>query len=207
MAAGRPTLHILAGPNGAGKTTLYETRVRQLTAGAEFVNADLLALERFGHPAATFEESAEGQRLAEERREALISSGRSLVAESTFSHRSKLDLLRRAKAAGFRVVVYHVSVDGADLAVERVRARVKEGGHPVPETKVRERYARNQALIRQAVREADQAFIFDNSALERSHVRVLTFKNGQVMDRVHELPRWAVAIYGQDLQPQDAGST
>jgi predicted ABC-type ATPase len=84
---------------------------------------------------------------------------------------------------------------------------VDEGGHPVPEAKVPEHYARAQALIRQAVREADHAFIFDNSALERPHVRLLTFKDGRVTDRAHELPRWAVAIYGQDLQRQDAGST
>lgn len=202
MAAGRPTLHILAGPNGAGKTTLYETRVKQLTAGAEFVNADLLALERFGHPAMTSEESAEGQRLAEERRNVLIAQGRSLVAESTFSHPSKLDLLQRAKAAGFRIVVYHVNVGDADLAVARVRARVDEGGHPVPEEKIRKRYVGNQVLIRQAVLEADRALVFDNSALERPHVRVLTFKDGRVIDRINDLPEWVLSMYAAELGSQ-----
>lgn len=200
MAAGRPTLHILAGPNGAGKTTLYETRVKQLTAGAEFVNADLLALEKFGHHAVTLDESAEGQRLAEERRDALIAQGRSLVAESTFSHPSKLDLIRRARAAGFRVVVYHVNISDAELAVARVQARVGEGGHPVPEEKIRKRYIGNQALIRQAVFEADLALVFDNSALEKPHARILTFKDGRVTDRADELPGWVLTLYGATLE-------
>lgn len=104
-------------------------------------------------------------------------------------------------------MVYHVSVDDADLAVARVRARVDEGGHPVPETKIRERYARNQGLIRQAVLEADRAFVFDNSALEQPHVRVLTFKDDLVTDQSRELPRWVVAIYGQSLQRRGANST
>lgn len=200
MAAGRPTLHIIVGPNGAGKTTLYETRVKQLTAGAEFVNADLLALQTFGHPASTPEESAEGQRLADERREALIAQRCSLVTESTFSHPSKLELIRQAKRAGFRIVIYHVNVEDADLAVARVQARTGEGGHPVPEEKIRKRYAGNRTLIRKAVLEADRALIFDNSSLDQPHVRVLTFKDGRVTDRAGELTAWALALYGPELE-------
>ena len=63
-----PTLHVLAGPNGAGKTTLYETTVKAFTVGVEFVNADRLAFEHFGHLATTAHESETGQRLAESRR-------------------------------------------------------------------------------------------------------------------------------------------
>lgn len=95
----RPTLHVLAGPNGAGKTTLYETAVKAFTAGVEFINADRLAFDHFGHLATTAQESETGQHLAEARRSDLMSARRSLVTESTFSHPSKLDLVREAKSA------------------------------------------------------------------------------------------------------------
>ena len=195
----RPSLHILAGPNGAGKTTLYETWLAGLFIGVEFVNADRLAHRHFGHPAATREESEMGQALAEARRRDLMAERRGFITESTFSHPSKLDLVREAKAAGFRVILYHVHVASADLTVLRVQARVAEGGHPVPEAKIRDRYFRNQALIRQAALIADYAHVFDNSQLDQPHRRILTLKNGRVTAQSAEIPLWARELYSAEL--------
>jgi len=198
MAAGSPILHVLAGPNGAGKTTLYEARVRQL-AKAPFVNADQLSFEALGRHAVTREEAELGQSLANASRDALMAAGESLVTESTFSHPSKLDLIRHAKALGYRVFVYHVNIETADHAVARVAAREARGGHPVPEANIRGRYERNQPLIREAVGIADRAFIFDNSALGAPPRRLITFVSGRATDVARDLPAWAVALYGADL--------
>ncbi len=197
--AARPTLHIIAGPNGAGKTTLYETRIKGFTAGADFVNADLLALGRYGHPARTVKQSEEGQRLAEARRHQLMARRMSLVTESTFSHPSKLDLVRHARSVGYRIVLYHVNIADPELAVRRVEARVAEGGHPVPDQRIRDRYARNQALIREAVLLADRAFVFDNSALDEPARRLLSFEQGRIAKRSDPLPQWAANLYADDL--------
>ncbi len=197
----RPTLHVLAGPNGAGKTTLYQTTVKDFAIGVEFVNADLLAFDHFGHLATTVHESEIGQQLAEARRSDLMSARRSLVTESTFSHPSKLDLVREAKSAGYRVVIYHVNVSDPDLAVLRVEARVKEGGHAVPEEKIRERYLRNQSLIRDAVLIADRAYVFDNSMLDHPHRRILSFVDGKASNVVEPLPLWATRLYAGELAP------
>ena len=201
MAAEPPTLHVLAGPNGAGKTTLYESWVRRRTT-AEFVNADLLAYAALGRHATTQAEAELGQRLAEDRRSALIAAQLSLVAESTFSHPSKLDLLRQARAAGYELVVYHVNVDSPDLAVARVTSREAHGGHPVPEDRIRGRYLRNQALIRAAVHMADRAFVLDNSVRGSPPRALIAFVNGRVSDVSSDLPAWAQTLYGPDLQLQ-----
>lgn len=124
---GRPVLYVVAGHNGAGKTTLYEEVLARQTA-APFVNADGLVMERFGYPARTEDESRYGQTAADRLRDALLAEGRSLVAESTFSHPSKLDLLARARALGYRVLVYHVGLDWPETAIRRVRARVLLAG-------------------------------------------------------------------------------
>lgn len=197
-AEANPILHVIAGPNGAGKTTLYETQIRALTR-AEFVNADLLAHEHLGHVAVTREESEKGQALADERRRTLMAEGRSFVMESTFSHPSKLDLIEIAKSAGYRVVVYHVNVRDADRAVARVESRVRQGGHSAPEDRIRQRYTRNQPLIRLAVLAADQAYIFDNSRLGRPPELVITFQRGRVTQIGTALPKWAGDLYGEDL--------
>lgn len=195
----RPTLHIIAGPNGAGKTTLYLNRIKALTLGAEFINADLLALSHFGHPAETQRESEKGQALADERRRQLMASRKSFVTESTFSHPSKLELIDDARALGYRVVIYHVHVASAALSVLRVQARVAEGGHPVPEGKIRERFERNQTIIRQAVLTADHAYVFDNSQLDQPHRLIITIKKGQVTEEEKAVPDWAKAIYAAVL--------
>lgn len=196
----RPIFHILAGPNGAGKSTLYTTRIKPVWPKTEFVNADLLAQEYYGKPATTREESETGQRLAEQRRRELMVLRRDVATESTFSHLSKLDLVRDAKTAGYDVRVYHVNLRSADLAVKRVARRVAEGGHPVPESKTRERYARSQPLIHKAALLADRAYILDNSEFGQPHRRVLELAHGKAVFVSLQMPPWARTLYSTELR-------
>jgi predicted ABC-type ATPase len=124
----------------------------------------------------------------------------SLVTESTFSHPSKLELIREAKAAGYRVIAYHVNVGSADLAVVRVLARQAQGGHPVAEDRIRGRYERNQTLIREAVQLTDWAYVFDNSAAAVRPRRLMIFASGRVVGVFPPLPDWAQSLYGELLR-------
>lgn len=196
--SGPPTIFVLAGPNGAGKTTFYRIRLAGKLE-AEFVNADELALKAFGHAAETMEESAEGQRLADRQRQALMEAGEDLVVETTFSHPSKLELLQTAKQRGYRTVVYHLNVEDADIAVRRVRGRVAQGGHPAPEDRIRARYERNQPLIRRAVLAADRAEVFDGSGYGRPPRLLISFIGGKAFEVADDLPDWAISLYGGDL--------
>jgi len=190
---------MVAGPNGAGKTTLYETAIKDLYPDAEFINADELARRHFGHPAVTIEQSKYGQDAAEQRRRELLAARKSFVTESTFSHPSKLDLLSNARDQGYEVRVYHVHVRSPALSVARVASRVERGGHPVPEDKIRERYERNQSLIRDAVRFADRARVYDNSRLNEPHRIAIDFRNGIAVRVSENVPAWARELYAQDL--------
>lgn len=194
-----PTLHVIAGPNGAGKSTLYANQLQKRYPNVEFVNADLLALAHFGHSAATEAESKVGQQLAEARRAALMQEGKSLVFESTFSHPSKLDELRAAQAAGYQIAVYHVNVASSNISVARVAARVTDGGHDVPEDKTRERFVRNQPLIREAVLMADTAKVFDNTKIAQPHTLAIAFERGQVVAIHASVPAWARELYAKEL--------
>lgn len=197
--AARPTLHVIAGPNGAGKTTLFREVLAPRHPGVEFVNADDLARQRFGHPAQTLTESQVGQSLAEERRRSLMGERKSLFTETTFSHPSKLELIGDARALGYEVRVYHVNVRSPNISVMRVAHRVERGGHPVPEDKIRERYVRNQGLIRDAVRAADKSIVFDNSRLGERAAAAIVFRAGRVASVANNVPAWAREIYAEDL--------
>ena len=180
-----PVLHVLAGPNGAGKTTFYEYVLRPAT-GLPFVNADAIAAQRW--PITTAEHGYDASRLAAEERARRLESRESFVTETVFSHESKLDLLRDARAAGFHVTL-HVVLIPEQLAVARVVDRVANGGHHVPEAKVRARFARLLALLRTAIAIADQAFVYDNTSASEPFRSVVSFENGRPTDEP-EWPAW-----------------
>jgi predicted ABC-type ATPase len=192
----RPSLVLLAGPNGAGKSTLYQTRVAPSFAGP-FVNADIIQREELGDP--SMEAAYEAARIADERRRALMDARRSFAAETVFSHPSKLEMIEAARARGYLVVVMHVGVDGHDLSVARVKGRTSEGGHDVPEEKVRARYERGQPLIREAVLRADRGMVFDNSRLNTPPRRMLVFAGGRLVQVEPRITRWISRLYAPDL--------
>lgn len=192
----RPSLVLLAGPNGAGKSTLYETRVKPSFAGP-FINADIIQRDELRDP--SMQASYEAAKIAEARRTEMLEARKSFATETVFSHPSKLDIIRNAQAKSFMVIVMHIGVDSPDLSVARVRGRMEEGGHDVPEDKIRARYDRGQPLIREAILLADRGMVFDNSHLNHPPRRFLVFSNGQLTQAMPILPQWVLTAYASDL--------
>jgi predicted ABC-type ATPase len=193
----KPTMIVLAGPNGAGKSTLYETRIAPSFAGP-FINADIIQRDELRDPSPAA--SYEAARIASSRRADFLTQPRDFVTETVFSHPSKLELIDEARIRGFTVIVMHVGVDTPDLSVARVGTRVEEGGHIVPEDKIRARYARGAPFIRAAVLKADRGMVFDNSSLNQPPSHCLTFANGRLVFAVSHLPYWIRSVYETDLE-------
>lgn len=108
--------------------------------------------------------------------------------ETVMSHPSKLDFIKKAKAAGYKVYLYFVSLPDPDLNVWRVQARVEAGGHGVDEVKVRNRYFRTMDLLFEAIRLADSAYLFDNSS---SKPQLFAKKeNGELKTEGFFIPTW-----------------
>lgn len=192
----RPIIFVIAGPNGAGKTTFYKTYFAPLTA-VPFINADNIQRNELidKSVAAAYEAAT----IAEYRRDQHLAAKQSFITETVFSHPSKLDLIRQAKTEGFEIRLFHVSVESPDLSVARVFERVKEGGHPVPEDKIRARFHRNGPLIREAVRMADEGYVYDNSALNVPYQHLMTFEQGKIIKLNNRLPNWANNIYAGEI--------
>ncbi|EKX56464.1 hypothetical protein D516_2976 [Rhodobacter sp. AKP1] len=192
----RPSLVLLAGPNGAGKSTLYQTRVAPSFAGP-FINADLIQRDELGD--ASMEASYRAAAIAEERRTMLLEVRKSCATETVFSHPSKLDLITKARERGYVIIILHVGMDDPELSVARVKGRTEEGGHDVPEDKIRARFDRGQPLIRQAVLQADRGMVFDNSVLNQPPRLVLLFAGGRLVQADAILPNWVLTGYADDL--------
>ena len=179
-------LHLVIGPNGSGKTTFVKEFLALELPGYVYINADEIAKARW--PADSDAHAYEAAEVAAETRAHLIASGRSFIAETVFSHRSKLDLIRSARGAGYQVVL-HVMLVPEELAVRRVAYRVQAGGHDVPERKIRERYHRLWPLVAQAISLADRAVLYDNSR-RAGPVKIADFFGGVLIGSA-TWPEWA----------------
>lgn len=177
-----PVLHLVVGPNGAGKST-YVARLLQPATHLPFVNADAIAAERW--PQAQAEHAYEASRAAADERYRLLTAGRSFLTETVFSHPSKLDLVAQAAARAY-IVHMHVILVPVEIAVARVAECVLDGGHTVPEHKIRERYARLWALVVRACSVADVMEFLDNGIARHPFRPAAIYEQGLLVGE----PRW-----------------
>jgi predicted ABC-type ATPase len=178
-------LDLVAGPNGAGKSTFVELTLAPLLKGSVFVNADEIATASWPDdpPAHAYEAAL----IAAQTRDKLIELGRPFIAETVFSHPSKLELVDAAHAAGYTVVL-HVLLIPEELAVARVAYRVQSGGHPVAQNKIRERYHRLWALVADAITRCEQATVYDNSGIKGP--RIVAQMSGGFIVGLPQWPNW-----------------
>jgi len=195
-----PVFYLLAGPNGAGKSTLYRSAVASglIPADIEFVNADLHEASALGHISDARQRSTEARRWADARREQLLHAGQSFVSETVFSHPSKVELMRAARAAGFQVVLLVVCVDDPKQLPDRVAQRVEQGGHTVPADRILARYPRTLEHLAQAVPLADLSLLFDTTARRGQDIvpprLVARLRRGVPTFTLDPLPRWAQGL-------------
>jgi predicted ABC-type ATPase len=137
----KPRIVILAGPNGAGKTTASKHLLRDALGIGEFINADIIAagLSGFAPESVAFEAG----RIVLNRIHSLIDQRVSFAFETTLSSKTLATLLRQAKTAGFEIELIYLALPDATSAVERVAARVKQGGHNIPIDVINRRFHRS----------------------------------------------------------------
>ena len=160
--AAAPRILIVAGPNGAGKTTFAR---EFLTAEADcpvFVNADLIAagLSPFAPELA----ARKAARIMLEAMDEHIRHRENFAFETTLSGRAYAQHIPQWQALGYHVKLFFLRLPHADLAIERVAQRVRQGGHDVPADVIRRRFASGlnhfETLYKPLV---DSWVLFDNS--------------------------------------------
>lgn len=135
-----PTLYVIGGPNGAGKTTAALELLPNFLDCKEYVNADAIAagLSPFNVEGV----AVQAGRLLLERINQLAEDGVDFAFESTLSAKIFAGFIEKCKTKGYKIVLIYVWLESADLAIERVAKRVKNGGHHIPNDVVLRRYKR-----------------------------------------------------------------
>lgn len=132
---------MLGGPNGAGKSTVAPRLLRDALGIMAFVNADDLARGLAGFAPETA--ALQAGRLMLDRLAELTRGRATFAFESTLAGLGMRGLLTRCLDAGYRVHVVYLWLPSPEFALARVRRRVAEGGHDIPERDVRRRWARS----------------------------------------------------------------
>ena len=152
---------VIAGPNGAGKTTFVRDYLEQDPRA--FLSADDLAA-RISPDRPESARIEAGREFSRQLR-ARIEAGESFAIESTLSGRSLYNTLQRAKAAGYTISIVFIFLDSPEACLDRIKERVRDGGHDVPEADVRRRFLRSKTNFWRTYRTlADIWFLFYNSA-------------------------------------------
>lgn len=173
-----PLFWIIAGPNGSGKSSLYQDVIIQ-DSGRSFwiINPDKLSarIKDCEHSA---EANLEAVKRIEIWLEASIRAYQTVGVETVLSTSKYRRLVDLAKSLGFRFNLIYVILESPQHCVERVKIRVLKGGHPVPENKIIERYARSLKQLPWFLEAADSAAVYDNSG---SVTRLIAEKRNGVL--------------------------
>lgn len=155
-------LYIIAGSNGAGKTTASYTILPKMLDCKEFVNADEIA--RGLSPFQPEKVNIHAGRIMLTRIKRLINDGVDFAYETTLSAKSYVNLIRQAQKKGYFVTLVFFWLNTPELAVKRVKTRVLEGGHDIPENIIRRRYESGMKnLFQLYIPIADNWILIDNS--------------------------------------------
>ena len=172
-----PKLYIIAGPNGAGKTTFAREFLPKYAHCANFINADLIALGLA--PFAPAKVQIKAGKLLISQIDQFIKEKIDFAFESTLSGKAYATLIQEVKAKGYTVTIFYLSIPDSKLANERIKQRVKEGGHHVPLVDIKRRFKRSwENFIDLYMPLANSWVLFDNSNLEP--VEIAKFDQGKI---------------------------
>jgi predicted ABC-type ATPase len=182
-----PSLTILGGPNGAGKSTAAPAVLQDVLAAGAFVNADTIARGLSGFDVESV--ALQAGRIMLQRLDELFGQRVDFAFETTLASRTFAPFIRTARAAGYDVQLVYVWLNSADLCIERVKGRVRSGGHFVEDEIVRRRYQRslnNFFGLYQPL--ADNWRVYDNSNVRGA--RIVAEGHGTTPSIIHVRETW-----------------
>jgi len=157
-------LYIIAGCNGAGKTTASFTILPEMLECQEFINADEIAREL--DPLKPERVSIKAGRVMLTKIKDIIRSEDDFAFETTLSPKSHVRLVETAKNSEYVITLIFFWLDSVNLAIERVKNRVQEGGHDIPNDVIHRRYYAGLInLFQLYIPVSDYWMIFNNSSL------------------------------------------
>jgi predicted ABC-type ATPase len=161
-----PICFVIGGPNGAGKTTFANEFLPNEGKSEIFINADLIAagLSPFNPDI----EAITAGRLLIEQIERHAAKKEIFAFESTLSGTGHMQRIRTLKENGYLVIIFYVMLEDVEVSLNRIKDRVSQGGHNIPETDARRRFPKSILnFLNLYAPLADAWKIYDNTKNEK----------------------------------------
>jgi predicted ABC-type ATPase len=204
-----PRIYVLAGVNGGGKSSIGGAAVRE--SGADYYNPDEVARELMAtRPELTpAEANAAAWRIGRTLLERAIRDRLDFAFETTLGGNTIVRLLGEAARSGIEIHVWYVGLKSPEMHIERVAARVRRGGHAIPEETIRLRYDRSRLNLVQLLPSLTALRVYDNSDRAEPEAGelpvprlVLHLETGRLLgpEDLSQTPDWAKPIVAAALQ-------
>jgi predicted ABC-type ATPase len=179
-----PTLYVIGGANGVGKTTSFYD---QFPIDCPFINADEISKK-------LKENMADDRNIQEiANREAIHQMNLYLSKRESFGFESNLvdietwKFIEKIKIIGYQIQVVYYGTDDVNICIQRVKQRVKEGGHDVREDIIRQRYTQSLMLLKHFLYIPNTLILKDNSYFSKE---CIVFEEGVIINQIKDLPKW-----------------
>ena len=192
-----PRLTIFAGINGAGKTTLYNFLAdgKLMDEMGKRVCPDEI-LQDFKGDWRDDADLYKSSRIALKNIKENIEKKSSFNWETTLISATILRYIKQAKEQGFLITVNFIGVGALQQSLERIKMRIKKGGHGVDKHLVEKRFQRQFDNFRQVFDVADGIVFYDNEETMRV---VGTFLKDKLYIAEHP-PKWTESIMMEFLK-------
>ncbi len=183
------TYTVFAGVNGVGKTSIYKSIYYNENKNEKRINTDEM-VAKIG----SWKDNNLQIKCAREAVKLIkkyIKEGISFNQETTLAGKSIIKNIKLAKENGFYIVMNYIGVDNSEIAKERVKIRVKNGGHGISDKDIERRYYDSLHNLKEVINICDELNIFDNTKRFRE---VAYFKNGILKWKDSNIPVWLIDI-------------
>ncbi|MBU6141103.1 MAG: hypothetical protein KGP29_06090 [Proteobacteria bacterium] len=118
----------------------------------------------------------------------LLQRRASFSFETVMSFEDKILFLKKANELGYKTYVYFIATESPEINISRVKLRVRQGGHDVPQDKITSRYYRSLNLLSEAIKNSWRTYVFDNSG--SSEFLLAEAQEGEIELKTDAVPAW-----------------
>ena len=183
-----PVLTIFAGPNGSGKSSLI--RQVEFEGRGNLLEPDAIASRI--NPETPQQAGLSAGREVLRRTAEYIRNAESFAIETTLAGGWTNSAIGAALERLFFIRLFYICLDNSERSIQRVRERVAQGGHDVPDADVRRRYTRSLTNASHVLKLVHQGLVFDNSGAEPRPV--FEMRGGRVLSLADKIPEWAATL-------------
>lgn len=130
--------------------------------------------------------------LAEFVRQCLVAQEISFTYETVLSFPDKIKFLEETRKKGYKVYLYFIATEDPDININRVNVRVAQNGHFVAPEIIRKRYYRSLNNLKNAVKQTNRAYIFDNTGTSANLVAEITDGINVYINSAIKTPSWVI---------------